>query len=103
MGVGRVVQEDQLGGPAMTELADLPGLVDTEVMDEQPFFAPAATDMLDGLLGQYRRARQQIAEVAAFAAGEVAASVLHYFLDGNASESRGRQSLSNAQGQLFNV
>lgn len=85
----------------MNDLADPPELADADVVDDQPFFAPAATDMLDGLLGQYRLARQQIAAVAEFAAGEVAASVLHYFLEGNANESRGRQSLSNAKGQLF--
>lgn len=66
-----------------------------------PFFAPAATDMLDGLLGQYRLARQRIAQVAQFAAGEAAAAVLHYFLEGNATESRDRHALSTAAGQLF--
>lgn len=71
------------------------------VDDAAEFFAPANTDALDSLLGQYRLARSRIAEVAAFTGGETAAAVLHYFLDGNASESRGRHSLSLSAAQLF--
>ncbi len=85
----------------MSNLADLPEQADAELVEDQLFFAPAATDMLDGMLGQYRLARQRIAQVAAWHASEAAQAVLHYFLEGNATESRGRNSLSSASGQLF--
>lgn len=70
-----------------------------EVIGE--FFAPAATDMVSGLVGQYKQARQRIGEVAEFAQGEVCKSVLSYFLEGNATEDRGRISLSASATQLF--
>lgn len=75
-----------------------------DIADEvntEPFFAPAATDMLDGLLAQYRQARQRIAQVADFNAGEVAQNVLHYFLAGNASESRSGRTMEVSAKQLF--
>lgn len=72
-----------------------------DVVDDTPFFAPASTDMLDTLLAQYNLARQRIAQVAAFASGEIAAAVLHYFIEGNRSEDRGRTSLQASAQQLF--
>lgn len=74
---------------------------DFEVVDETPFFAPMASDLLDGLLGQYQRARARIAEVATFINGELHEGVIHYFLEGNRSEDRGRVSLSRSASQLF--
>lgn len=65
------------------------------------FFAPAATDLVHGLVAQYKQARQRIEAVAAFANGPEATAVLHYFLDGNATEDRGRTSLSMSAAQLF--
>lgn len=76
-------------------------VVDVIVDDAADFFAPANTDALDGLLGQYRLARGRISEVSAFTGGEMASAVLHYFLEGNASEDRGRHSLSLSAAQLF--
>lgn len=74
-------------------------LADADVVES--FFAPANTDALDSLMAQYSLARRRIAEVAAFTGGETASSVLHYFLEGNASEDRGRHSLSLSAAQLF--
>lgn len=65
------------------------------------FFAPASTDMVDGLVGQYKQARQWIEQVAAFAEGDVCKAVIGYFLDGNATEERGRTSMSLSAAQLF--
>lgn len=71
------------------------------VVEDEPFFAPAPTDMLDTLLGQYRLARDRIRQVAEFASGELASSVLNYFLDGNKDDNRGRSSLELSAKQLF--
>ena len=68
-------------------------------MDE--FFAPSSTDMVDGLVGQYRQARERIAAVAQFAAGETCKSVIDYFLGGNANEDRGRHSMQMSAAQMF--
>lgn len=65
------------------------------------FFAPATTDMVDTLVGQYQQARQRISEVAEFANGELCRSVISYFLDGNATEDRGRISMRSSAEQLF--
>lgn len=65
------------------------------------FFAPATTDMVDALVGQYQQAREHIKQVAAFANGELCSGVLGYFLEGNATEDRGRTSLSTSAAQLF--
>jgi len=65
------------------------------------FFAPAATDMIDSLVSQYEHSRQRITEVASFATGETCSSVLGFFLEGNATDDRGRSSLSASASQLF--
>ena len=65
------------------------------------FFAPATTDMVDALVGEYQFARKRIAQVAEFAAGEMCRSVIGYFLDGNATEDRGRTSMRSSADQLF--
>jgi hypothetical protein len=81
----------------MNSMVELVGLESPE-----DFFAPASTDMIDGLVGQYRQARQRIAEVADFVNGELHAGVMHYFLEGNRNEQRGRMSLEASAAQLFN-
>ncbi len=73
---------------------------DVDVVDSA-FFAPAATDMLDSLLGQYKLTRHRISEVAAYVKSETPAAVLHYFLDGNHTEDRGRRTLELSTAQLF--
>lgn len=67
------------------------------------FFAPSSADLVDGLIAQYRQARQKITEVAAFVNDELnsGASVLDYFLEGNRTEDRGRMSLERSAAQLF--
>ena len=58
-----------------------------DFLDE--FFAPSSTDMVDGLVGQYRQARERIAAVAQFAEGDTCKAVIDYFLSGNANEFAG--------------
>lgn len=65
------------------------------------FFAPASSDMVDTLVGQYKQARKRIKEVVEFSDGEVCKAVLGYFLEGNATEDRGRISMSTSAAQLF--
>lgn len=65
------------------------------------FFAPASTDMIDGMVARYTQARRRIADVAAFAAGETCAAVINYFLEGNATGDRGRTSMQASAAQMF--
>lgn len=82
---------------APTRSGDL--LTAEEVIGE--FFAPAATDMVHAMVGEYKQARQRVTEVAEFANGEVCKSVLEYFLEGNSTADRGRISMSSSAAQLF--
>lgn len=61
---------------------------DFDVVEDREFFAPVASDLVDGLLGQYQHARARIAEVAGFMKGEVYAGVLHYFTEANVESGR---------------
>jgi len=70
-----------------------------DFMDE--FFAPSSTDMVVGLVGQYRQARERIATVAQFAAGDTCKAVIGYFLGGNADENHGRYSMQMSADQMF--
>lgn len=65
------------------------------------FFAPVSSDLIDGLIGQYQTMRKHIDSVAAFAGSDEMKSALHYFLDGNATEERGRFSMQRSAEQLF--
>ena len=65
------------------------------------FFAPTSTDMVQGLVAEYRRDRQRIAEVVKFAESDTLKGVWHYFAAGNADENRGRTSLTNSVEQAF--
>lgn len=56
-----------------------------ELVDFAPFFAPASTDMVDGLVSQYNQAKARIEDIAALMQGE-RMSVFNYFVDGNQSE-----------------
>ena len=82
----------------MNEVAEIE-IVD----DEAEFFAPVASDLIDGLIGQYQDARRRIEAVAAVVNGDDYARVMHYFLDGNASQQRGRSTLEYSAAQLFEV
>ena len=65
------------------------------------FFAPTSTDMVHGLVAEYRRDRQRIAEVVQFANSDALKGVWHYFASGNADENRGRTSLQKSVEQAF--
>jgi len=50
-------------------------------MTESQFFAPASTDMVDGLVGRYRNERLRMERVVDFVSGDDFRSVLGYFED----------------------
>lgn len=51
------------------------------------FFAPVSSDLIDGLVGQYRAMYARIDQVADIMSGEIAGAV-SYFFDGNGRDSR---------------
>jgi hypothetical protein len=57
------------------------------VAEEQEFFAPARTDLIDGLLAQYRHMRLKVESVAEFVADDMDTAI-DYFLRGNDANSR---------------
>lgn len=59
--------------------------LDGELIDSSEFFAPMASDLIDGLVGQYKMERSRIDQLAAVVAGELG-GVVHYFIDGNRSD-----------------
>ena len=65
------------------------------------FFAPTSTDMVQGLVAEYRRDRQRIADAVKFAESDAFKGVWHYFAKGNANEHRGHSSLTNSVEQAF--
>ncbi|WP_211168229.1 class I SAM-dependent methyltransferase [Azoarcus indigens] len=65
------------------------------------FFAPAATDLVTGMAAEYKQARGWIKQVASFSESDVCKAVIGYFLDGNATDDRGRTSMSASAAQLF--
>ena len=87
----------------MSAVLDFAEPAEADFVDENPFFAPASSDMVDGLIGQYQHARAGIAELAAVMRDHIESknSVLHYFLEGNRSEERGRHGLQLSAAQLF--
>lgn len=64
------------------------------------FFAPASTDLVDGLMGQYRSMRARVEAMAEMMTGETAGAV-GYFLDGNGSD-RSRYSTPSVE-RLFQL
>lgn len=50
-------------------------------LTESQFFAPASTDMVDGLVGRYRSQRERMERVVNYVAGEDFRSVVGYFED----------------------
>lgn len=73
------------------------------VVDDTPFFAPASTDMIDGLIGQYQSMRRQVEEIGEYIVPRLAGGAIDYFLDGNRNDERGRNSLDRSAAQLFEV
>lgn len=53
------------------------------------FFAPASTDLVDGLIGQYRQERRRIQEVDAFLRGDGFHAAIGYYIAGNREELSG--------------
>lgn len=64
------------------------------------FFAPASSDMIDGLIGQYRAMRMRVEQVAETITGETAGAI-SYFLDGNGRDG-GRYGMPSVE-RLFQV
>jgi hypothetical protein len=62
------------------------------VDDDAQFFAPSSSDLLDGLLGEYRLRRQQIDQLAAIIGGDIGNAV-HYFIQGNAGDDQLHRSI----------
>ena len=58
------------------------------IEDVSEFFAPMASDLVDGLVGQYDNMRGRINGLAAAMAAEQYAGALRYFIDGNVSDQR---------------
>ncbi|MBV1814476.1 DUF4942 domain-containing protein [Pseudomonas viridiflava] len=58
------------------------------VEDVSEFFAPMASDLVDGLVGQYDNMRGRINGLAAAMSAEQYAGALRYFIDGNVSDQR---------------
>lgn len=71
------------------------------LFQDTEFFAPASTDMIDGMVSRYNFDRQRIKEVVEFSKSAACEGVMHYFLSGNATEDRGRQSMLMSASQLF--
>lgn len=65
------------------------------------FFAPAASDLVTGLMGEYRRASRWIDEASSFFEGEAFQAVIGYFLNGNSDDRRGRVTLNASIEQVF--
>lgn len=64
-------------------------VVTGELVDDfQQFFAPAASDLVDGLVGEYCVMRSRIEALGAAVAGEQYAGALHHFIEGNLSDER---------------
>ena len=77
------------------------GAIETSLDFAAEFFAPTSTDMVHGLVAEYRRDRQRIADVVQFAESDTLKGAWHYFVTGNADENRGQSSLKNSVEQAF--
>ena len=64
-----------------------------EVVDDNPFFAPTSTDLLDPLLGQYQAQRQHIERLASIVHGSDLGGVVGYFIEGNAGDEKLHRSI----------
>jgi hypothetical protein len=76
-------------------------VISDDWMGTGEFFAPAASDLVSGLMGEYRRARGWIDEASAFFESEPFKAVTGYFLDGNSDERRGRGMMASSAAQMF--
>ena len=76
-------------------------IITTDFEPTGDFFAPVSSDFVDGLVAEYRRDRQRIANVVEFSTSADFGAVWRYFVDGNSDENRGRTSLSASVEQAF--
>jgi hypothetical protein len=67
---------------------------DLDVLDREPetFFAPVATDLIEGLLAEYEARKRQVLQLHAVVTGELGNAV-HYFIEANAGDERTHRSL----------
>lgn len=59
------------------------------LVEGEEFFAPAASDLFDNLIAQYKRERNLVEQAAEFVNGPEVAQVMPFFIDGNTDRSRG--------------
>lgn len=62
-------------------------VAEVELVDDAPFFAPVASDLIDGLLGQYQSMRRHIDTIAGIATGDMGGAI-YYFIEGNCEHNR---------------
>jgi hypothetical protein len=74
--------------------AELDFASELDVLDREPetFFAPVATDLIEGLLAEYEARKRQVLQLHAVIAGELGNAV-HYFIEANAGDERTHRSL----------
>ena len=72
-----------------------------DLVPEQEFFAPVSTDLLATLVADYNAKRAGIDALADIMAVPETQALLHYFLEGNSSEERGRYTMERTAAQLF--
>jgi hypothetical protein len=85
----------------MMDTCDVFVLQSHEAPEASSFFAPVPSDAIDSLLSHYAVSRARLDEVVEMVQCEAFASVFGYFADGNATDQRGRLSLSLSCAQLF--
>lgn len=73
----------------------------SELVNEAEFFAPAATDLIDGLIGRYQHMRGKVERVAAVMNGPDLAGALRYFAQHAASYDR--QIVPSEVEKMFNL
>lgn len=77
-------------------------IITGELVDDfREFFAPAASDLVDGLVGEYGAMRARIEALAAAVAQEKFAGALHHFVEGNLRDER--HSLPSRIERLFDL
>lgn len=59
------------------------------ITETEEFFAPTSTDLVDGLVAEYRKDRERIESVDAFLSGDGFHKALGYYIAGNREELRG--------------
>lgn len=84
----------------ITTTAHEPVIAAGDVITET-FFAPADTDLIDGLLGRYRHMRTKLTDISATVRGNDNSEAVAHFLNGNLHNSRGYH--VPPVGQLFDL